>query len=504
MSVNRFLILKKRMAQPHPFFLLLFVLFFFVSNSRADSKFTPSLAKGYSEILKLKLTSGREIIRNSGNNRNENAARLLVENYTDFLSLCLQQDPGLYKKLIAAQEYRLELLNNFNEQSPWVGYAKAEIRGQLAINKLLFGNRLAAAWDLRKAYLQYEANSKRYPHFVPNKKGLGVLQILIGSVPEDYKWFLTIMDMRGTIKTGLANLTAASTEENPFQEEAMLYHALVQLLLDENKNQSSLQQVMKLSKAQPDNLLFNFVTVLLLKKTKHAEQGLQFFQNRPKGTGYAPFPYMHHLAAELYLNKGEYDQSIKENNTYLELNKGKHYLKAANFKLYLAYWLSDHRPQALWFYKQVQEVGTDVTEEDKYAAQFVLQQEQPNKYLMVARLRSDGGYNKEALQVLEQMDISTATSQTEKVEYLYRKARIYHGMGQIAQAKDFYGSTIQAAGQTALYFAPHAALQLGYIYQEENNPERASYYFRKALAYNGKTYKNSIQAKAKLGLASLK
>ena len=492
------------MAQPHPFFLLLLVLLFSQSSVQASSSFTPSLQRAYSELLKLKLETGRELIRKSGTDPEENATRLLIENYADFLTLCLQQDPANYDKLIDAQEERLDLLDEYNERSPWADYAKAEIRSQLAVNKLLFGNKLAAAWDLRKAYLQYEANAKRYPAFIPNKKGLGVLQILIGSVPENYKWFLDIIGMRGTVNSGLANLRTAATQENPFREEAILYHALVQLLLDEEKNQTALAQVNKLSKAQPDNLLFNFISVLMHKKTKQANAGLKIYQSRPTGAAYAAFPYMHHLAADLFLFRGDLENSIRENKMFLEINKGKHYQKAANFKLYLAYWLGDHRPQALWFYQRVQQVGTDVTEEDNYAEQFIARNEQPNKFLMVARLRSDGGFNKEALQVLDQMDVTASTPPAEKVEFLYRTARIYHGMEQIKQAKKFYESTIKAGEATGLYFAPNAALQLGYIYLDENDREQAKYYFRKALAYNGNAYKNSIQAKAKLGLAALK
>jgi hypothetical protein len=492
------------MAQPHPFFLLFLVLLFLSNTVHGESRFTASLSKSYAELLKLKLESGRDLLRKSGNISDENAVRLLVENYADFMTLCLQQDPAHYNKLVKAQEERLEQLHTYKEKSPWADYAKAEIRGHLAVSKLLFGNRLAAAWDIRKAYLQYEANSERYPTFIPNKKGYGVLQILIGSVPENYKWFLNIVGMRGTVKAGLSHLKEAATLDNPFKEEAILYHALVQLLLDEEENQSALDLVIKLSNAQPDNLLFNFVTVLLHKKTKQAEQGIQYFRNRPTGASYAAFPYMHHLAADLYLYKGDLANSIKENKTFLDLHQGKHYLKAANFKLYLAYWLGDHRPQARWYYKQIPQVGIDVTEEDNYAEQFVRRQEQPNQYLMVARLRSDGGYNKDALQVLNKMEFTHATSTAEKVEYLYRKARIYQGMAHTREAKQLYDSTIKAGEKTDLYFAPNAALQLGYIYQEENKPDKASYYFRKALAYDGTMYKNSIQAKAKLALASLK
>jgi hypothetical protein len=54
------------------------------------------------------------------------------------------------------------------------------------------------------------------------------------------------------------------------------------------------------------------------------------------------------------------------------------------------------------------------------------------------------------------------------------------------------------------YFAPQAALQLGYFAQEAKNPVLARSYFQKALRYPWHEYKNSTDAKANLALRELK
>ena len=69
---------------------------------------------------------------------------------------------------------------------------------------------------------------------------------------------------------------------------------------------------------------------------------------------------------------------------------------------------------------------------------------------------------------------------------------------------DNYLKTIEINGDAEYYFAPNAALQLGYIYQEKENYVNAEKYFRKALSYPSHEYKNSIDHKAKAALASLK
>jgi hypothetical protein len=491
------------MAKPHPFFLLLLLFLLPGSQVSAASYFNLPLTNAYQEILKLKLGYGRAQVQQQLKADQKNAAAILVANYPDFLTICVQQDPNAYDGLIAAQEQRLEKLAALQDGSEWTAYGLAEVRMQLAVSELLSGDRLAAAWDLRKAYLQYAANAKRFPDFVPNKKTLGVLQVLIGSIPDTYKPFLNIIGMKGSISAGMANLKIAATKPNPFQEEAQLLQALLIQLLDPEQNEQALQLSKQLTRKQPDNLLYNFVAIFFSKKSKESELALHYYQRRPTGKQYASFPYLHHMVADLYLYRGDYERSIEENRLFLAQHKGQHYLKSASFKLYLAYWLSGHQPQALWYYNQINEVGKEATEEDKYAAAFKDSQEQPNKYLMLARLRSDGGYYQQALAGLRAMELNADTPQPVRAEYYYRKARIYHGLKDMQQATRYYDTTIAVCGNSSLYFAPHAALQLGYIYQENNQISKARAYYNKALSYKDHAYKNSIDAKAKLALSAL-
>ncbi|MCC9168321.1 tetratricopeptide repeat protein [Pontibacter harenae] len=494
------------MAKHHPFFLLLWLLFFSGYNSIAfaNSTFTPTLAKAQTELLKLKVINASQLVQQESKNETINAVALLVANYSDFLRICVQQDKSVYDKLINAQEDRLSQLEALKEKSEWVDYSKAEVRMQLGVSKLTTGNKLSAAWDFRKAYLQLKANAETYPQFLPNKKSYGLMQILIGSVPDNYKWFFNIIGMKGSVSAGVANLKSVATQQNPAQKEAQLLYALTQHMLDEEKNTpAALKAVHQLVSEQPDNLLFSFVYIHLLKKTKHSDQALQQFSQRPKGKGYLSFPYLHHMAADLYLYKGDYSKSIEANKIFLEQHQGEHYLKSAYYKLFLAYKLNNLQPQAKWYYNNIAPIGIAETEEDKYASRFIERKEQFHNALLVARLRYDGGYYKKALQVLNNIDNTDELSSALNAEYLYRKARIYHGLNNKPLAIFFYQKTIKACEATDLYFAPNAALQLGYLYQQSKQPSMAKAYFDKAKSFKGHAYKNSIDAKAKLALSTL-
>ncbi len=489
------------MAKPHPFFLLL-CLYLFSLSTYALSAFNERIARSYAESIKLKTATGRALIQKEIQADDENAVAILVSNYPDFLTVCVQQNPAEYEHLLKAQEKRLQKLASLNEASPWVGYGLAEVRTHIAITKLIFGNRLAAAWDFRLAYLQYAANAKQYPGFLPNKKTLGIMQALIGSVPDSYRWFLNIMGMQGSVATGVTNLKAATSKQNPFFKEAIVLHAMLLQQLDQQKGFTTKAVINKLLEEEPDNLLYSFASAFVSKKLKHSNDALYTLQKRAESNYYLSFPYLHHMAAELYLCRGDIDNSIQENKIFLSKHRGEHYLKSAYFKLYLAYWLKNNLKQANVYLAQVKALGKSVVEEDTYAQRFINENQPLNRHLLLARLRSDGGYNREALNELNHFEITSATPQAFKEEYYYRKARIYHGLEEIELAKQYYEQALSIGQGSGLYFAPNSALQLGYIYQAENNTAKAKLYFRKALSFKGHAYKNSIDQKAKLALSA--
>ncbi len=493
---------RKRMAFAHPFFLLLSLLL--SHPAQATSVYGPTVRQAYEASISLRIPDGRRLIQQELLHNPDNAAAILIDNQQDFLTWAIQQNPEVYAGILSRQEKRLQLLGSLKENSVWVGYALAEVRLQIALSKLLQGNKLGAAWDLRQAYLQYSANARQYPDFLPNRKTLGALQVLIGSVPDSYRVLLNIIGMQGSIETGMANLKAAATRDNPFREEAQLLQILLLHLVDPEADEVAGNSMLQLSRQHPDNLLYTFAAMHVLKKTKKSEVALQVYQRRPHQAGYLSFPYLHHMAADLYLYKVDFNNSIKSNQLFLSQHKGENYLKAANYKLYLAYWLGGHAHQAEKHLTQIGLAGRTEMEEDAYAARFAKEQVKPNRYLMLARLQSDGGYYPEALGMLNQMPMKPDTAPTERAEYYYRKARIYHGMNKLQQAKQHYEQAIEASRLTTLYFAPYSALQLGYIYQDEQKPELARHWFSRALAYKGHDYKNSIDGKAKLALQTLK
>jgi hypothetical protein len=242
------------------------------------------------------------------------------------------------------------------------------------------------------------------------------------------------------------------------------------------------------------------------KRQRHGDAALAAYRTRPTGPGYLPVAYLHHMAADLLLYQGDYAGSERENLAFLRAYKGEHYRKDTAFKLYLAAWLSG-QPLALAarYREQINQPGPTDVEEDNYAQHYYHEAQALNPILTRARLQIDGGYNRPALATLNTFHATPATLLRDRIEEPYRRARAYQGLDMHDLAKLAFERTLVVSGESApYYFAPQAALQLGYMAQEAGNKTLARAYFEKALRYPWHEYKNSTDAKANLALRELK
>lgn len=455
-------------------------------------------ARAYTEVLKLRPEAARALLRDAP----AAAGTLLVLDAASITELLVTQDASRYATTVAAQDKRLAQLEKTSAQGALPEYARAEIRLHQAAAQVVFGHEVQGAWSLRQAYQQMAAVGKRYPNYLPARKTLGLMQFFIGSLPEGYRWFLNLLGLPGSVAGGLSNLRAAARQPNDFQTEARILLALVEETYYK-KPDEGLQLIRQLHQQQPDNLLYAYLLVSLHKKQHHTESALAAYRARPTGPGYVALPYLRHMAADLLLYQGDYAASRRENELFLQQYKGQHYRKDAWFKLYLAAWLDGDTLAAARYRSQITVGGHTVVEEDTYAQRFIEGRLPLNPLLTRARLQIDGGYYREALTTLAGFRRTATTPLRDQLEEPYRRARAWHLLGRPDSARLLYARTIALAGNAPYYFAPQAALQLGYLYQAEGQANMARIYFRKALGYPKHEYKNSTDTKAKLALKEL-
>ncbi|MCU0431553.1 MAG: tetratricopeptide repeat protein [Cytophagaceae bacterium] len=482
-------------------------LFFFGVCCPAQSDLTfqwsASHRQAYLHILDLKINAAQVLISAGSTAEPENLLWDYLANTCEAADVFVSEDPIKYKNYSQQYEKRIDKLEDSKSTSEWKRFVIGELKMQHGALKLKFKEEMEALYLLRQAFKMLEEQRKEFPDFLPAYKTLGSLHILFGSIPDKYLWITDLIGVKADIKTGLDYLSKVEKSNTDFREEASLlltvFHNFVLNYPDNRLHVLELQ-----IKSRPQSLLFRYIYATLLIKHSQGAKALETLTSMQVGSEYPAFPYLSLLKAELYLYKGQYKDARKEFQTYLKQFKGKNSIKDAWLKIALCYLFEGNEKEARSALQEVLKVGQEVYDSDKYAQRIAETGELPDKVLSQVRFYTDGGYYTEAEKLLATISSSNYHRKKDKLEYYYRTARLYHKQGKWSDAKTYYEKTIQLNGDDSFYFAPNAALQLGYILENEKNKTAAKEYFEKALKYKNHEYKNSIDNKAKAALNRLK
>lgn len=426
--------------------------------------------------------------------------QLYVASLAEALELLITEDGEKYTEYERRYLRRLDRKRKPNDPNDL--FVEAEMHLQWGFVYLKYGHEFDAATSIRQAYVVSEDIRKRFPKYMAIRKTSGLLGVIIGSVPEKYDWVLTILSMSGSVDFGLDDLETLRTSGHPLAFEADLLYA-VTLGFVLQRTQEAWTVMQQAIASRPDNRLALFLGASLAIKNASSEDALGLLlklDGLPQGL---PVHYAYYLQGEVYLQKAEYLNSITAYRSFINNYDGQNYIKDAYYKIALCYWLNGNKNDALTAFKQARNVGKEATEADKYAARSLADNELPHIALTRARYATDGGYYDAATRILNGIPASALPTTRDQVEFVYRKARVAHKLGDLAAAKALYQQTIDLNGLHEWYFAPNACLQLGYLALDAQDTATAKSFFNRALGYKKHEYKNSIDSKAKSALAQL-
>lgn len=478
-------------------------------DEQGDVIFSPKLQKAYFEIQKLRLPAARELIDDERAANPDNPFISYLDSYADLHYLLIAEDRSRYKAFTQQQDKRLDQVGRLSEKSPYKRLFQADIRLHSAFAKLKFGNEVSGSWEIIKAYRLLEDNHKKFPAFTPTLKSLGLLHVLIGSIPENYTWIAKILGLKGNIAQGIRELREVVKEEPFFRQEA----ELIDLLLHAYTLQLSAEQQARIRqwpKEQPDNLLLHFFATTVLMKENRSEEASHFLSDAPTGKEYMPFPFLHYLRGEIALQNGDYDESFASYARFLKQYSGFNYIKDSYFKMFMCRWLAGRDQEATGYMQKVTQTGSTIVEADQFAEriarEFAEGKISPRqKVLYKARYATDGGYFQKAWELMKTVSEKIFVTTYEKAEFNYRTARILQKSGRLNECVPFYDRsvTLGQADAAAGGFAASSALQMGYLYQKKADNQKAAMYFKKAMSFKKHEYKNSIDNKARAALTEM-
>jgi hypothetical protein len=490
--------------------ILVSVLFFcFAFNSKAEKvyEFNSTCQQAYREITQLKLNSGQQLINKAKQQNPDNLIPLVLESYIDFFTLFFNEDPAEFNLRMPKFEERIDALKAGSKASPFYNFCLGAVYLHKAAINIKFDNKTRAGLDFQTAYKYIKQNQKAFPTFIPNQLLHGGLQAIAGTIPKGYQWIAGLFGIKGSIKDGMKTVNAFVNSSDPWARlmfnEAAFMNCYLQFYI-ENKKDEALQFIKTKKLDVINNHLFAYMDANLSINNKQIDNALAIIQNRNKSPEYLQtavwdfqlgFINMYHLNTK---------QAIDYFTNYLTKFKGSFYVKDVYQKISWCYLLQSNITAAEEAKKNCIKKGATISDADKQALKDAKKNVWPNIVLLKARILNDGGYNTDALATLQGKSTSSFTNEADQLEFNYRVGRINDDLKKEDDAIAFYLKAIAIGIERTEYYAARAALQIGMIYEKRGDRMNAIKYYEQCIEMENHDYKNSLDQRAKSGIARCK
>jgi hypothetical protein len=486
----------------------LFFPVFCIGQKRYD--FNPNCQQAYKAIVELRLAEGSRLLAEEEKRDPDNLIPYFLDNYVDFFQLFFNEDAAQYAAWKGRLDQRLELMSEGPEGSPFNLFTRSVIHFQWAAVQVKFGDNWGAGWDFRRSFLQSKECARRFPVFLPATMLSGVMEVVAGTIPDGYKWLSNLLGIKGSVVSGMQKLdhfiSADAALAVLYRDEASFYYLYLQFYIL-NKHEEVFGFIRQHRLDVRNNHLFTYLYANLCLNDQQSALAGRIIKEMNPSPEYMDMPVWDMERGYAALNHLEPDAA-----SYLERFlwrfKGRFYVKDVLQKLSWDAYLRGDQVRADSFRLLVLRRGGAESDADRQALKEAKGGKWPNKLLLKARLLSDGGYFAEAFHVLDGSASSSGVGRfkdpVDGCEYAYRMGRIYDGLGRDTAAIGAYEKTIAIGEQMQAYYAARAALQAGYIYERRGDKGRAVIYFERCLGMKDHDYKNSLDARAKAGIARCK
>ncbi len=475
--------------------------------SQASFEMNEEVTSAYKKALSLKFEESQNDLDLLKYSQPNNLMVHFVENYIDIIKVFLNENKSEFRRLEKNKDDRLSKIKNGDENSPYYLFTQAEIKLQWALVRIKYEEYFTALLEVKSAYRLLEKNQRKFPNFVANKRSLGVLHALVGTIPDNYKWGLKLLSgMDGTIEQGKVEieevLRYARNNEFAFEEETLVIYAL---LLVHLKNETEEPwKLINSSKLNPnESPLACFALSNVAMRTGHNDEAIRILQNRPRGSQYHPYHYLDFLLgmSKLYRQDDDADVYLKK---YVTNFRGTNYIKEAYQKLAWFELLKGNISEYKSYVAQALTKGNAFIGADKTAMKEARYGIVPEKDLVKARLLFDGGYYTKAYAILSQKSPSDYSHKMHQLEFTYRLGRVTHKMNKSTEALAHYQKTIDNGKEETWFFACNAALQSGIILEQKGDKTKAKEFYKLCLSISPDEYKSGLHQKAKAGLNRIK
>ncbi|MBL7111427.1 MAG: hypothetical protein ISS19_05760 [Bacteroidales bacterium] len=480
-------------------YLLVVNLIILPSTLLSQNSETDYILQAKQAIFSLDTGMASQMLQTELKHNPDNGFVYYYQNYLHFLQTLLSGGMQEYTEYSEYAENRLKSLKILDDKNPEYLYFLSAVYLQTSLLDFFNGESWHGAKNFYMAHRHIHENNLIYPEYPANQKILGIIELLLSSIPSDKEWLFDILGMKGDRDAGIEKLQEYSDNCNPEDRpEALLIFTLASnhFAADPSLAFSEISETVSSSSASP---LYQYVYALSANNAGKQDEAFNMLSSRETDRNIYQIPFADLLLAEILISRLDEQASVYYDR-FISEYRGTNLKKMAYHKLSWHYFLNgDDR---LYQEKKslAQTDGNTFLEQDKQALAEAMDTFRLNHVLLRARLFYDGAHFSEALEVLLKISDADLVTVKDQIEYAYRLARVYHALEDISPAKKNYMVALDKGAAFPFYFAPYSALKLAEIYESERDFIHAGKYYLTCLDLNRHQYTRSIGSEARAGI----
>jgi tetratricopeptide (TPR) repeat protein len=445
-------------------------------------------------ILELRFSSADSLMDAERNADSTEVPLAYLENYLEFMEALIGGERKVFDQYLRSSGPRLETLLAADRIGALCDISTIHL--QSAVLCAYHGENFRAARHLYRARRYLKHCENKDPGNPGKFRNRGIITLVGGSAPEEFRWILKAFGIQGGIEEGLGYLG----EYRDFTVGAEKTEAC--LLIDFARIGLQTGSGKKGRAESPDEdtlTLHRYALALEALRGGNSDCTRKLLEGFAQDRTERPLPYLDLLLGEAMLN-GLDTMAARSLRAFLDANRGPHYRHHAWHKLSWCFALSGDTVSYESARGKVLGLEEPYLDADRQAHREASDSLPLNTGLLKARLLFDGGYYRPALDLLADSSGMRLLNKKDTLEFLYRQGRILEKLGETGKSLDFYTEVVQEGARESWYFAPNAALHMGMIHEQEERYDMALENYRNCLKINKSAYKRSIDYKARQGM----
>ncbi len=169
---------------------------------KAHFTWSAEFDRAYELVFRFEFESAKTILESASLEDPDNLVPAYIQSDIDLIQFMNTEQKGDKAQLFNHYDVLLKRVSSL----PKSHLRRVSILGELYLKRgfvhLSYESNLSAAMDVYRSYNLYETAYRQDSLLSPNMLGWGIMQLVMGAIPENYQWYASVVGLNGDVAEG--------------------------------------------------------------------------------------------------------------------------------------------------------------------------------------------------------------------------------------------------------------------------------------------------------------